>query len=102
MSWNQTQQHFVVTGHFFSNLHKRFIISGLSNFFLCNDVNADNEPEKNNKYGGIVWEMFFNHFSLCIAAHPVVFSCLERSVKISKCLGYLFLIFSCSSWKIRG
>ena len=29
-----------------SNLHKSFIISGLSSFLLCKDVNIDNKSDK--------------------------------------------------------
>ena len=35
-------------------------------------------------------------------AHPVIFSSLELSVKMCKCLGYFSLTFSNSSWKISG
>ena len=39
---------------------------------------------------------------ICIAAHPVILSSLDPSVKMCECLGYFSLIFSSPSWKISG
>ena len=42
---------------------------------------------------------FLNISPLCIVAHPVIFSSLDLSMKMCKCLGYLSLTFSNSSWE---
>ena len=46
--------------------------------------------------------MFLKIFPLCIVAHPIILSTLDPSVKMCKRLGYFFLTFSNSPWKISG
>ena len=107
----------------FFNLYRIFIINGLSNFLFFNDSKTESESEKimnllfldsvmrsramlitqaSALNIGVIQEMFFLNISpLCIVAHTV-FSSLDLSVKMYKCLGYLSLTFSNSSWKISG
>ena len=45
---------------------------------------------------------FSNIFPLCTVPNPVIFSSLDPSVKMCKCLSYLSLTFSNSAGKISG
>ena len=106
----------------FSNLHKSFIFSGLSNFLLFNDVNTDSVTEKimnflyfsfkmrsstissahalrwkwRYRFGGV---FSYFHITYCgTSCCFLLFISIRKKVRMS---GFSILIFSSSSRKIR-